>query len=182
MTNTRYAGIIDNDIVDGVDGISVSFWTQGCPFHCPGCHNKETWDYNGGKKLPLNYVEIVYNKLIANNITRNLSILGGEPLCPENLDIVHYLCEYIKTRLPNTKIILWTGYTLHQLQIRAKKDIRLQDLLKKYLDIIIDGPYKQELRDLRLKLRGSSNQNIWKRHTTRILKRTVWQKIKEEDI
>lgn len=160
---TRYAGIMDNDIVDGIDGISVSFWTQGCPFRCPGCHNQETWDFNGGKKLPLDYVDVVYKKLTANGIKRNLSILGGEPLCFENLDIVNYLCSDIKKRLPDVKIILWTGYTFEQLKKRAIKDIRLQILLNSRLDVIVDGPYKQDLRNLRLKLRGSSNQRIWHR-------------------
>lgn len=164
MTRNRFAGIIDDDIVDGIDGISVSFWTQGCPFHCPGCHNQETWDFNGGQRLPVDFVDIIYQKLIANGINRNLSILGGEPLCKENLDMVHYLCSDIKKRLPKIKIIIWTGYTLKQLKIRAKNNLRIKDLLDNLLDVIIDGPYKQELRDLRLKLRGSSNQNVWKKY------------------
>jgi anaerobic ribonucleoside-triphosphate reductase activating protein len=171
---------MDNDIVDGIEGISVSFWTQGCPFHCPGCHNKDTWDFNGGKQLPSNYIERVYNKLIANGITRNLSILGGEPLCPENLAIVHRLCSDIKKRLPTVKILLWTGYTLQQLKVRAKTDIRLQDLINECLDTIVDGPYKQDLRDLRLKLRGSSNQKVWKRTKSKFLKRTIWKEEKED--
>lgn len=162
----RYSGILDNDIVDGIDGISVSFWTQGCPFHCPGCHNPETWDFNGGKELPDYYLDNIVEKLTANGIQRNLSILGGEPLCSENEDLVYSICRVVKQDLPNTKIILWTGYTMEQLKNRSKSDSIINNLLKKYLDVIIDGPYKQELRDLRLKLRGSSNQNIWKRNNS----------------
>ena len=81
----KFAGILDNDIADGMKGLSVSFWVQGCPFHCKGCHNSETWDYNRWIDWPERYKEIVYDKLIANGITRNLSILGGEPLCSENI-------------------------------------------------------------------------------------------------
>lgn len=180
----RYAGIMDNDIVDGIDGISVSFWTQGCPFHCPGCHNQETWDFNGGKKLPLDYASVVCKKLVNNGIKRNLSILGGEPLCKENLDIVYHLCSYVKSYLPKTKIIIWTGYTMEQLRIIAKKDLRLKDLLNDFLDVIIDGPYKQDLRNLRLKLRGSSNQRIWHRVKRRFCflfkNRFIWKNFTEQ--
>jgi anaerobic ribonucleoside-triphosphate reductase activating protein len=180
----NFAGIMDNDIVDGIDGISVSFWTQGCPFHCPGCHNQETWDFKGGIELPNDYINIVIDKLKANGIKRNLSILGGEPLCPENILIVHNLCKAVKYELPDTKIMLWTGYTMEQLKKRIKQNPKhcLKTLLNNELDFIIDGPYKQELRDLRLKLRGSSNQNVWKRIKTKFLKRTIWKKLQEDNI
>lgn len=173
----RYADIIDNDIVDGVNGISVSFWTQGCPFHCPGCHNPKTWDFKGGKELPINYINIILKKLMNNGIQRHLSILGGEPLCPENLQIVYNLCYVVRKELPITNIILWTGYTLQELKERAKIDIRLKFLLDN-LTVIIDGPYKKELRDLRLKLRGSSNQIVWERFEKHFLwkKYSVWKK------
>lgn len=175
----KFAGIIDNDIVDGMDGISVSFWTQGCPFHCPGCHNQELWDFNGGQVLPSSYNELICQKLNNNGIKRNLSILGGEPLCKENLQIVFDLCFYVKKHLPKTKIILWTGYTMKQLRKRMKIEPHLKSLLNEFLDMIVDGPYKQELRDLRLKMRGSSNQNIWKKSKSWFLGRTIW-KIKND--
>lgn len=183
----RFAGITDNDIVDGIDGISVSFWTQGCPFHCHGCHNPETWDFNGGKELPDYYLDSLIEKLTANGIQRNLSILGGEPLCPENEGLIYSICRVVKQDLPNIKIILWTGYTMEQLKKRAKtNDPFIGSLLKNYLDVIIDGPYKQELRDLRLKLRGSSNQRIWKRikYKLPLLHKNDyhWVSIKEENI
>ena len=82
----RYADIIENDIVNG-EGICLSYWTQGCPHKCDGCHNPETWNFNGGKE---DSKENILNKILTllnkNNIHRNLSILGGEPLCDENIN------------------------------------------------------------------------------------------------
>ena len=140
--------------------------------------------FSGGKKLPLDYASVVCKKLVNNGIKRNLSILGGEPLCKENLDIVYHLCSYVKSYLPKTKIIIWTGYTMEQLRIVAKKDLRLKDLLNDFLDVIIDGPYKQDLRNLRLKLRGSSNQRIWHRVKRRFCflfkNRFIWKNFTEQ--
>ena len=81
----RIAGLIKNDMVDG-SGFCVSLWTQGCPHRCPGCHNPETWDFNGGTIITLNELEKeILEALNANGVERNFSVLGGEPLCEENL-------------------------------------------------------------------------------------------------
>ena len=77
----RFAGIMENDFTDGI-GICVSFWTQGCPYHCNGCQNPQTWDFNGGSELPDNYIDIII-KLLHKRFKHNLSILGGEPLCAD---------------------------------------------------------------------------------------------------
>lgn len=146
----RYAGIIKNDVVNGKD-VSVSFWCQGCPHHCNGCHNPETWDFNGGLfsgKETL--IENIISAIGENGIQRNLSILGGEPLCKENKEFVVELIKKVKKNFPDIKIYVWTGYQF--------KDIDA-DILK-YIDVIIDGKFILEQKDITLPLRGSRNQNI----------------------
>ena len=105
----KYAGIIKNDL-SAAPGISVSFFTQGCPHHCKGCHNPETWDFNGGKEFTYDVLNEVIDALTANGVERSLSILGGEPLCEENTFLTLLLIKTVKERLPNTKIYIWTGY------------------------------------------------------------------------
>ena len=150
----RYIKIKENDVING-EGVCVSFWTQGCPHHCKGCFNVSTWDYNGGYEWEQKDNIKILELLDKNNIHRNLSILGGEPLCPENIDGVIDLCSYIKLRRPDTRICVWTGYLF-------------EDLLKEYgsitfkhaIDVIIDGRFEEDKKDIRLKMRGSSNQRI----------------------
>lgn len=147
----RYAGLIENDIVDSDDGICVSLWMQGCPHHCKGCHNPETWDFNGGIEIDREKLaENVINSLTQNGVKRNFSILGGEPLAEENLENTLYIINRIRNKFPKIKIYLWTGYTIENLKIKDLKKI----------DVIIDGLYDEKLRDVSLPLRGSSNQRI----------------------
>lgn len=156
---TKYAGIIDDDIVDSIDGISVSLWVQGCPHRCKGCHNSFSWDYDGGINVPENIKEIVLNKLHANGVNRNLSVLGGEPLCDENKTFVKEIIDFVSERSPETKIILWTGYLLEDLV--SRKD-PITDSILENVDYLIDGPFIEELRNtITLNLRGSSNQRIF---------------------
>ena len=154
----KYAGLMENDIVDG-EGICVSLWVQGCPHHCPGCHNPETWDFNGGYEVPDDIRGKIVKAISANDITRNFSILGGEPLCEENLDFVLNIITSVRTAYPNIKIYIWTGYTFEELI--NQQNPKVLTILKQ-INYLIDGPYKEELRDTTLPLRGSSNQNIIK--------------------
>ena len=96
-------------------------------------------------------------KLNENNIHRNLCILGGEPLCPENQFLTRLVIETVRKRSPATPIYVWTGYTLEQL--KEMPSPHLAAILSS-IDFLIDGPYKQELRDITLPMRGSSNQRI----------------------
>lgn len=153
----RYAGIIKNDL-SAAPGVSVSFFTQGCPHHCPGCHNPETWDFNGGKEFTYDVLNEVIDALTANGVERSLSILGGEPLCEENVFLTLLLIKTVKERLPNTKIYIWTGYYYDEL-IKRNSDSHLKTILS-LADYLIDGPYIQNLRDITLPMRGSSNQTI----------------------
>lgn len=152
----NYAKIKKNDTVDG-QGVCVSLWTQGCPHHCPGCHNPETWDPNGGQFGK--YEELakqISEALTKNNVHRNFSVLGGEPLAPYNVETVNLLGYYVKLNHPDTKIFLWTGYTIEELKQMGDEYTKCFD----WADVIIDGRYIAAQRDITLYLRGSSNQRV----------------------
>ena len=152
----RIAGLVKNDIVDSDDGIAVALYFQGCPHHCKGCHNPETWDFNGGMEIDREeLIKTVMDSLTENGIKRNLSILGGEPLAPQNIDNTIYILSKIRKQFKDIKILLWTGYSFKDI----KKDKQQKKILK-LVNKIIDGKYIEELRDTTLELRGSSNQNI----------------------
>ena len=152
----RYAGLITNDFANG-EGVCVSFWVQGCPHKCKGCQNPETWDFNGGNELPTDIRGQIIKAICANGITRNFSVLGGEPLCEENLEEVDQIITTVRTAFPHIKIFVWTGYTLEELQ--KKKNLHIISILSQ-IDTLIDGPYIEEERDITLNLRGSRNQHI----------------------
>lgn len=150
----RLAKIKPNDIVNG-KGMMVSVWTQGCPHHCKGCFNKETWDFNGGREFTDIDAEAILKMLDADGVKRNLSILGGEPMAKENVEGVLLLINFIKAKRPNTKVYLWSGYTYEEIQ-----EMYGENILKGFVDILIDGKFKEEEKDLTLELRGSRNQRI----------------------
>lgn len=150
-------GIVEDDIVDCDSGVAVSLFTAGCPHKCKGCHNANLWDYNFGEDE--NIIDII-DRLVyligKNNIERNFSVLGGEPLCPENLKDVSTIIRAVREKYPNIRIYVWTGYEYEDLPLdNAEIKTILHDI-----DVLIDGPYIEDLRDTRLKLRGSSNQHI----------------------
>lgn len=152
----RYAGIIPNDIAAG-EGVNVSFFVQGCPIHCPNCHNPQTWSFDGGKEFTpetLNHLVSLINK---NGVQRNFSILGGEPLCQENVFLTALVIKTIKEQYPEIKIYVWTGYTEEQLQKRT--DNKLSYIFEN-IDYLITGPYIDSERDITLPMCGSRNQKI----------------------
>lgn len=152
----NYAGLITNDFANG-QGTCVSFWTQGCPHHCKGCHNPETWSFSGGESLPLDIKGQIIKAISANGIQRNFSVLGGEPLCPENIEEVDRIIKAVRVAYPHIKIFVWTGYTLKELLER--KDNFVNSILN-HIDILIDGKYEDSERDITLRFRGSKNQRI----------------------
>lgn len=154
----KYAGLMENDMANG-EGVCVSFWAQGCPHKCLGCHNPQTWDFDNGYEIPEDIKGRIVKAISANGITRNFSILGGEPLCDENLDLILNITTAVRTAYPHIKIYIWTGYTYAELIER--NDNRILEILKQ-INILIDGRYEQDKRDTTLPLRGSTNQNIIK--------------------
>lgn len=151
----RYAGIIKNDF-SAAPGISVTFFTQGCPHRCEGCHNPETWDFEGGEEVTHDTILDVIEAITANGLHRNLCIMGGEPLCSENQFLTNLIINSVKEKLPDTKIYLWTGYCLEDLDLNNN---RIKSILEQ-VDCLIDGPYDKTKRDVSLFMRGSSNQRI----------------------
>lgn len=147
----RYNKIKMNDVANG-DGIGISLYTQGCPHHCKNCFNQETWNYTGGKEFTQKEEKQILEGLKADEVQRHLSILGGEPLCEQNKKGVLELCAKVKKTLPQTKIYIWTGYQIEDLQL-SKNDLC-------NIDYIIDGKFIEEKKDISLKWRGSSNQRI----------------------
>lgn len=163
----RYAGIIKNDVVNGYD-VCVSFWCQGCVFECEGCHNPQTWDFNGGiEGEEDNIINEIISDISKNGIQRNFSILGGEPLCDKNVDFIYKLIQEVRKVYPDIKIFCWTGYiwegifssaTLDWLEYQTFQDLRKE--IVKSIDVLIDGRYEKTLRDITLPFRGSSNQRV----------------------
>ena len=154
----KYAGIIKNDF-SAAPGISVSFFVQGCPHHCKGCHNPETWDFDGGKEFTYDVLNDIAESLFANGISRSLAIMGGEPLCEQNIFLTLLVVKTIKETYPDVKIYIWSGYTYDYLISHITTNLHLKQVLD-YADFLIDGPYVEELRDISLPMRGSSNQKI----------------------
>ena len=154
VLNVKFAAINKNDFING-EGVCVSLWVQGCPHHCKGCHNPEQWDFNGGNEID---IDILINEILiaikANGIQRNYSILGGEPMAQRNISNTLYILEQIKKHFSNIKTYVWTGYTIEELLSLYNKEI-LQNI-----DVLIDGRFILEERDITLKLRGSKNQRI----------------------
>lgn len=155
----RYANVIWNDIVAG-DGLCVSFYTQGCPHRCPGCHNPETWDFEGGQEFPASLLDDLIKGLHAQGIDRPLCILGGEPLCPENIFLTTLIVRTVRDKSPNTPIYVWTGYLYEDLQ-KGGASPHLDYVLNN-IDYLIDGPYDATKRNVALGMRGSENQRVFK--------------------
>lgn len=154
----RYAGLIKNDTA-AAPGICVTFFVQGCPLRCPGCHNPESWDFDGGKEFTPEVLDEIISGLTANNINRTLCIMGGEPLCSENLFLTTLIIKEVRQQKPNVKIYLWTGYTYEELLSKKASNPKLEYVLDN-IDCLIDGPFIQEEKDITLQMRGSRNQRI----------------------
>lgn len=152
----KYAGLIKNDLA-AAPGISVTFFTQGCPHKCKGCHNPETWDFNGGKEFTPEVLYSIYDALEANGIERSFCVMGGEPMCEQNLFLTCLVLQNVKNHFPQVKIYLWTGYYYEELLKISDPKI---GLILDMVDVLIDGPYEEKNRDITLKMRGSTNQSV----------------------
>lgn len=155
----RYAQIRKMDISNGL-GVGVALFVQGCHFHCPECFNKETWDFNGGNEYNIEIENTILNLLQQPQITR-FSILGGEPLEECNLYQLSILIKKIKTSFPNIKIWLYSGYTYEDLLERIKNtNIKYLNFILNNIDVLVDGQFIQENKDISYKYAGSTNQRV----------------------
>ena len=146
----RYNKIRKMDISDG-PGVRVSIFMQGCTFNCKECFNPETHDFNGGKEFTDETINRVL-ELCNNDNINGLSILGGEPLHPSNIEGTTKLAKAFKDKMPNKNIWIWTGFLFD-------KDLKDKEVMK-YTDVLVDGRYVDELRNPTLKWKGSENQRV----------------------
>lgn len=156
----RYAGIIKNDVAAG-QGVCVTFFVQGCDFHCKGCHNPQTWDFEGGYEFTQETINNIITALKANGVQRNFCVMGGEPLHPNNRFLTNLVISEVKKAYPDIKVYLWTGYVYEKL---VDKDEKLLQNIFRNVDVLIDGPFIMEERDITLPMRGSRNQRIIELH------------------
>ena len=147
----KYAQIREMDVTNG-SGIGVALFTQGCPYHCKNCFNPETWDFNKGMVWTKETENKIIELLKPEYITR-LTILGGEPLIERNIEPLTALLKRVKGIYPDKQVWLYTGGDFEVLE-------GLYEEIFQYIDILIDGRYVDDLRDYKLKWRGSSNQRI----------------------
>lgn len=157
----KYANIKKYDIANG-SGVRISLFVSGCTHHCKGCFNSIAWDFNYGNEFTKEIEDQIIHDLQPNYIA-GLSLLGGEPFEPENQKVLLPFIKRVKLIYPNKDIWCWTGYLLEDLidpnkASRAKCKYTLEML--KYIDILIDGEFKEDLKDITLQFRGSSNQRI----------------------
>ena len=146
----RYSKIRKMDISDG-PGVRVSIFMQGCTFNCKECFNKETHDFNGGKEFTDDTINHVL-ELCENENIKGLSILGGEPMHPKNIDGTMKLAKAFKEKFQKKKVWSWTGFLFD-------RDFKDKEVFKN-IDVLVDGQYVEELRNPSLKYCGSSNQRV----------------------
>lgn len=150
----RYASIRTLDISNG-EGVGVALFVQGCPFHCYNCFNPQTWDFNGGKQWNNTVKQEFFDIIERHKYSDRITIIGGEPLCERNRWDIGLLAESIKSRFYDKKLWIYTGYTWEELT----KNAETLNIIR-FADVIVDGRYIDELRDITLQFRGSSNQRI----------------------
>ena len=146
----RYADITTCDIANG-KGIGVVLWCQGCSLNCPGCQNKCTHAAAEGKEFTKREETLILNELAKPQITR-LTLSGGHPLEPYNMKACLELCKHVKSLYPSIQIWCYTGWLW--------EDVKDLELVKFYVDVLVDGPYIEEMRDITLPWRGSLNQMV----------------------
>jgi len=143
------AGVICNDIANGL-GVRTTVFVSGCRRHCPGCHNPQAWDFDYGERFNWQNEQMIIDSLRPSWI-QGLTICGGEPFEPENEEALIPFLQRIRRELPGKDIWIYSGYTFDELQGRE---------LLQYVDVLVDGPFRQEQKDAGLAFRGSRNQRI----------------------
>lgn len=145
----NYCGLNLCDSSNG-PGLRVSLFVSGCSLHCKECFNKNSWDFNYGKKFTEIEKDLIMTGL-KDSFIKGFSLLGGDPFEPEHKEVLLDLLKTIKSKYPNKDIWVWTGRLYNNI-----KDNKLLD----YIDVLVDGPFIDKLKDPNLLYRGSSNQNI----------------------
>lgn len=171
----NYGSIKKTDIADGV-GVRVSLFVSGCTHHCKGCFNPETWNFEYGKLFTKETEDEIIAALKPSFI-KGLTLLGGEPLEPQNQTVLLPFLEKVKVIYPDKNIWCYTGYTFEKdLLFGAKSRARCEatDALLRHIDVLVDGEFQIEKKDIRLRFRGSSNQRILDLPPSLAAKKAVW--------
>ena len=168
LNGMNYSGIIGSDIANG-EGVRVSLFVSGCTHHCKGCFNERTWDFNAGEPFTANTEDFLLAELDHSWIA-GLSLLGGEPMEPENQRVLVPFLRRFRAKFGDTKTIwCYTGCILEQdLQpsppsqpsLHSHWRTEVTDEFLSYIDVLVDGPFVESLKDISLRFRGSSNQRI----------------------
>ena len=155
----NYADIKRVDVANG-EGVRVSVFVRGCNHHCKGCFNECAWDFNYGNKFTEEQIDQVINYLDHDYIS-GLSLLGGEPLEKQNQEGLLPLVKKVKEKFPNKNIWCYTGFDFEKdvVEKMVPNNETTKELLK-YIDVVVDGKFEEDKKDLSLRFRGSSNQRI----------------------
>ncbi len=154
-----YGNIKKYDIADG-EGVRVTLFVSGCTNHCKGCFQPETWDFCYGKKYTVETEQEILDALNS-SFVQGLTLLGGEPFEPENQRELVHLLRKVKAQYPNKDIWSYTGFVYEKDLLKGqRKYTEVTDEMLSYLDILVDGPFIEEKKNICLKFRGSENQRI----------------------
>lgn len=154
----NYAKINKNDIANG-SGVRVTLFVSGCTHHCKGCFNQEAWDFKYGEPFDEN-VENELLEALSPSYIKGLTLLGGEPMEPQNQRVLVHFLKKVKEKYPNKTIWCYSGYTLEQLTGQSRARCEVTDEMLSLIDVLVDGQFVEELKDISLRFRGSSNQRI----------------------
>ena len=156
----NYGNIKNYDIANG-EGVRVTLFVSGCTNHCKNCFQPLTWDFNYGQPFTKETEDQIIEMLKPKVIT-GLTLLGGEPFDPENQRELVHLVKRVKETYPNKSIWSYTGFILDQdILDGGRKHCEVTDEFLSYIDVLVDGPFVEELKDISLKFRGSKNQRIF---------------------
>ena len=155
----NYGTIKPYDIANG-EGVRVSLFVSGCTHRCPGCFNRETWDFAYGQPFTAQTQEAILKQLAFDYID-GLSLLGGEPFEPQNQCALLPLLREMRARLPGKNVWCYTGYTLESDLLQpSRARCESTDEMLALIDVLVDGAFIEKQKDIRLAFRGSSNQRI----------------------
>ena len=168
----NYATLRKYDVANG-EGIRTTIFCTGCEHYCKGCFNEDLWSFSSGKLFTLDTMNALMEYLSDDNVV-GMNILGGEPMHPKNIDVITNIIYESKRIYPNKTIWLWSGYKLEELAER--KDSNTQKALE-LIDVLVDGKFELENRNINLKYRGSSNQRVIDMAKTRKQKKIVLMEV-----
>ena len=154
----NYAEIKKTDIANG-SGVRVSLFVSGCRHHCPDCFNACTWDFNYGEEYTKATEDMIMSYLAPDYIS-GLTLIGGEPFERENQQGLVALCKRVKKEMSNKNIWCYTGFTIEEIMGDSRANSEWSRELLEHIDVLVDGRFEKDKKDIRLKFRGSTNQRI----------------------